>query len=65
MLDPYTARRGPCIVAGAATVDSARNLHCLDALAATEAGTVLTGHGEPWTGASWRRSSARGRLAPA
>lgn len=50
MLDPYTARRGPCIVAGAATVDSARNLHCLDALAATEAGTVLTGHGEPWTG---------------
>jgi glyoxylase-like metal-dependent hydrolase (beta-lactamase superfamily II) len=49
-LDPYTARRGPCIVAGAATVDSARNLHCLDLIAATGAGTVLTGHGEPWRG---------------
>jgi glyoxylase-like metal-dependent hydrolase (beta-lactamase superfamily II) len=50
MLDPYTARRGPCIVAGAATADSERNLRTLDALAATGARTVLTGHGEPWTG---------------
>jgi glyoxylase-like metal-dependent hydrolase (beta-lactamase superfamily II) len=50
MLDPYTARRGPCIVAGGATVDSDRNLRSLDALAATGARTVLTGHGEPWTG---------------
>jgi glyoxylase-like metal-dependent hydrolase (beta-lactamase superfamily II) len=50
MLDPYTARRGPCIVAGAATVDSVRNLDCLDAIAETGAGTVLTGHGEPWRG---------------
>jgi glyoxylase-like metal-dependent hydrolase (beta-lactamase superfamily II) len=48
-LDPYTARRGPCIVAGAATVDSHRNLRSLDALAATGVRTVLTGHGEPWT----------------
>jgi glyoxylase-like metal-dependent hydrolase (beta-lactamase superfamily II) len=47
-LDPYTARRGPCIVAGAATVDSARNLAALDALAATGAQTVLVGHGDPW-----------------
>jgi glyoxylase-like metal-dependent hydrolase (beta-lactamase superfamily II) len=47
-LDPYTARRGPCIVAGAATVDSERNLECLDVIAATGAGTVLTGHGDPW-----------------
>jgi glyoxylase-like metal-dependent hydrolase (beta-lactamase superfamily II) len=47
-LDPYTARRGPRIVAGAATVDSARNLQALDALAATGARTVLTGHGDPW-----------------
>jgi len=49
MLDPYTARRGPCIVAGAATADSERNLRSLDALTATGARTVLTGHGEPWT----------------
>jgi glyoxylase-like metal-dependent hydrolase (beta-lactamase superfamily II) len=49
MLDPYTARKGPCIVAGAATADSERNLRTLDALAATGARTVLTGHGEPWT----------------
>jgi glyoxylase-like metal-dependent hydrolase (beta-lactamase superfamily II) len=47
-LDPYTARRGPRIVAGAATVDSARNLQALDALAVTGARTVLVGHGDPW-----------------
>jgi glyoxylase-like metal-dependent hydrolase (beta-lactamase superfamily II) len=50
MLDPYTARRGPCIVAGAATADSERDLATLDAIAATGATTVLTGHGEPWRG---------------
>ena len=49
-LDPYTAERGPKIVAGAATADSARNLASLDALAETGAATVLTGHGEPWRG---------------
>jgi glyoxylase-like metal-dependent hydrolase (beta-lactamase superfamily II) len=48
MLDPYTARRGPRIVAGAATADPERALASLDALAETEATTVLTGHGEPW-----------------
>jgi glyoxylase-like metal-dependent hydrolase (beta-lactamase superfamily II) len=48
-LDPYTGRRGPRLVARAATVDSARNLRTLDALAATGARTVLVGHGEPWT----------------
>jgi glyoxylase-like metal-dependent hydrolase (beta-lactamase superfamily II) len=48
-LDPYTARVGPRLVARAATVDSERNLTSLDALAATGAKTVLTGHGEPWT----------------
>src|SRR5215218_3070650 len=50
MLDPYTGARGPRIVAGAATADSGRALSSLDALAAVEAGTVLTGHGEPWRG---------------
>jgi glyoxylase-like metal-dependent hydrolase (beta-lactamase superfamily II) len=48
-LDPYTARRGPRLVARAATADTARNLRSLDALAATQARTVLTGHGDPWT----------------
>jgi glyoxylase-like metal-dependent hydrolase (beta-lactamase superfamily II) len=49
MLDPYTARRGPCIVAGAATADSERNLRSLDALVETGARTVLAGHGPEWT----------------
>ncbi|MDQ3609408.1 MAG: MBL fold metallo-hydrolase [Actinomycetota bacterium] len=49
-LNPYTGNRGPQIVARAATADSMRNLASLDALAQTGATTVLTGHGEPWTG---------------
>lgn len=48
-LDPYTARTGPRIVAGAATADFALNLASLDAIAETGAATVLPGHGEPWT----------------
>jgi glyoxylase-like metal-dependent hydrolase (beta-lactamase superfamily II) len=47
-LDPYTARKGPRLVARAATADVQRNLDSLDALAATGAGTVLCGHGEVW-----------------
>lgn len=47
-LDPYTARTGPRIVAGAATADSALNLRTLDVIAGTGAGTVLPGHGVPW-----------------
>lgn len=47
-LDPYTGRRGPQIVAGAATHDSAVALASLDAVAATGARTVLPGHGERW-----------------
>jgi glyoxylase-like metal-dependent hydrolase (beta-lactamase superfamily II) len=50
MLDPYTARRGPRLVARAATADVERNLQSLDALVETGATTVLTGHGETWTG---------------
>jgi glyoxylase-like metal-dependent hydrolase (beta-lactamase superfamily II) len=50
MLDPYTGRAGPCLVARAATADVDRNLRSLDALAETGARIVLTGHGEPWTG---------------
>jgi glyoxylase-like metal-dependent hydrolase (beta-lactamase superfamily II) len=48
-LDPYTGRTGPRIVARAATADSERNLRTLEALAATQAKTVLVGHGAPWT----------------
>jgi glyoxylase-like metal-dependent hydrolase (beta-lactamase superfamily II) len=47
-LDPYTGRRGPQIVSGAATADSATALESLAAVEATRAQTVLTGHGEPW-----------------
>jgi glyoxylase-like metal-dependent hydrolase (beta-lactamase superfamily II) len=50
MLDPYTGKRGPRVVARAATAHSDRALASLDALAATGAKTVLTGHGEPFTG---------------
>jgi hypothetical protein len=46
--DAFTGQRGPRIVAGAATADSDLNLRPLDALAATNAGTVLTGHGPVW-----------------
>lgn len=46
--NPYTGGRGPQIVSGAATADSARALASLDDLAQTGAGTVLTGHGPAW-----------------
>jgi glyoxylase-like metal-dependent hydrolase (beta-lactamase superfamily II) len=47
-LDPYTGRKGPRIVAAAATASSSQALASLGALEATGAGTVLPGHGEPW-----------------
>ena len=62
MLDPYTGRTGPRMVARAATVDSARNEASLDALAATGASTVLTGHGAAWTGGA-AEGVARARAA--
>jgi glyoxylase-like metal-dependent hydrolase (beta-lactamase superfamily II) len=46
--NPYTGETGPRIVSAAATYDTKLNLQSLDALAATGAGTVLTGHGDPW-----------------
>jgi glyoxylase-like metal-dependent hydrolase (beta-lactamase superfamily II) len=48
-LDPYTARRGPRLVARAATADSERATRSLEPLVETGARTVLVGHGEPWT----------------
>jgi glyoxylase-like metal-dependent hydrolase (beta-lactamase superfamily II) len=50
MLDPYTGRDGPCVVAGAATADSETALASLDALAGLDATTALSGHGPPWKG---------------
>lgn len=47
-LDPYTGFTGPQIVARAATADTPQALASLDALAATQAQTVLPGHGEMW-----------------
>jgi glyoxylase-like metal-dependent hydrolase (beta-lactamase superfamily II) len=48
-LDPYTGRRGPRVVSGAATADADQALASLTRLAETNAQTVLPGHGEPWT----------------
>jgi glyoxylase-like metal-dependent hydrolase (beta-lactamase superfamily II) len=62
MLDPYTGRSGPCIVAGAATADSAEALASLDALAALGADRGLTGHGPVWRG-SLGDAAARARTA--
>jgi glyoxylase-like metal-dependent hydrolase (beta-lactamase superfamily II) len=62
-LDPYTARRGPRLVARAATVDSARNRTTLEALANTGAKHVLTGHGPVWHRGA-REAVAAARAAP-
>jgi glyoxylase-like metal-dependent hydrolase (beta-lactamase superfamily II) len=47
-LDPYTGRRGPRIIAPAATHDSQQALASLDPLTTLDADIVLTGHGAPW-----------------
>jgi glyoxylase-like metal-dependent hydrolase (beta-lactamase superfamily II) len=62
-LDPYTNRTGPRLVARAATVDSARNRVTLEALAATGARRVLTGHGPVWEGGA-QAAVAAARAAP-
>jgi glyoxylase-like metal-dependent hydrolase (beta-lactamase superfamily II) len=49
-VDPYTDREGPRMVARAATLDVERNRSSLDAIAATGARMVLTGHGPPFDG---------------
>lgn len=48
-LDPYTGRRGPRLVARAATHDVDQNLRSLAALERTGAQILLPGHGRPWT----------------
>jgi glyoxylase-like metal-dependent hydrolase (beta-lactamase superfamily II) len=62
-LDPYTGRRGPRIVARAATADPERARASLDAIAATGARTILCGHGEPWREGA-EAIVARARSAP-
>ena len=47
--DPYTGRTGPRLVAQAATWSTEAATASLDAIAATGARIVLTGHGVPWT----------------
>ncbi|HEX5730882.1 MAG TPA: MBL fold metallo-hydrolase [Microbacterium sp.] len=49
-LDPYTGRKGPRVVARAATADSTEALLMLDVFAATRATLVLPGHGAPYHG---------------
>lgn len=62
--DPYTLRTGPQIVSPAATADTRRALSSLDALAATGAERVLTGHGPVWEqGAAAAAERARDRPA--
>lgn len=58
--NPYGWEEGPRIVSGAATADSDKALRSLDALDATDAQTVLPGHGDPWTGGV-REMTARAR----
>ena len=47
-LDPYTGRRGPRVVARAATNDARTALDSLGAIAALDVAAVLPGHGEPF-----------------
>ncbi|HEV7302521.1 MAG TPA: MBL fold metallo-hydrolase [Tepidisphaeraceae bacterium] len=49
LLDPYTGRTGPRVVARGATAHSDQAKHSLNRLRATDAQIVLTGHGQPWT----------------
>src|SRR5918997_81924 len=58
--DIYTDRRGPRLIARAATWNSTLNLESLDRIAETGAGTLVSGHGEPWRdGAASAASAAR------
>lgn len=48
-LDPYTGRRGPRLVAPAATADMQQAAASLDRICDLEARVVLPGHGDPWS----------------
>ncbi|HEX8207454.1 MAG TPA: MBL fold metallo-hydrolase [Solirubrobacteraceae bacterium] len=58
--DIYTDRRGPRLIARAATWSSEENLRSLDRIAETGAGTLVCGHGDPWReGAAAAAGAAR------
>lgn len=64
-LDPLTREEGPCVPPDPVNSDSAQALESLGALERLDAGTLLPGHGEPWTGgvaeaATQARERARG-----
>lgn len=48
--NPYTGGRGPQIVSGAATADSAQALQSLTAIETCAADVIATGHGPVWRG---------------
>jgi glyoxylase-like metal-dependent hydrolase (beta-lactamase superfamily II) len=48
--NPLTGRKGPQIMPSAFNVSSAQALESLDRLEPLDAGVVLVGHGDPWTG---------------
>lgn len=64
-LDPYTTKKGPRLVARAATADSRLALASLDRIADTGATVLLPGHGEPWfdTAAEAARQARRAGIA--
>jgi glyoxylase-like metal-dependent hydrolase (beta-lactamase superfamily II) len=62
--NPYLGEQGPQIVSGAATVDSERALHSLDAVAETGAKTVLCGHGPAWRDGAEAIAEAARRRGP-
>ncbi len=49
-LEPYTGKRGPRLVSGAANADDTAAMASLQRIAECGARTVLVGHGPPWTG---------------
>ena len=58
--NPYTDETGPRLVSLVATADPEQALRSLDRIAETGAGTLLPGHGDPWTeGAGEAASLAR------
>jgi glyoxylase-like metal-dependent hydrolase (beta-lactamase superfamily II) len=48
--NPLTGRSGPQIMPGAFNVSSAQAIASLERIESLEAGVVVVGHGDPWTG---------------
>jgi glyoxylase-like metal-dependent hydrolase (beta-lactamase superfamily II) len=63
-LDPYTGRRGPCIVAGAATADSDMALQSLGRLAELDVAVTGVGHGPVWRGSLREAETSARKLGP-